>query len=531
MEAFRITVFTLSIIILPLLTVIAAESRMRIPGKILTIAALSVAARYLIGVVWVPESMAMLMRKELCVLIVLGAVLLGFKRKLKNVGIRPWVAFAVFMILPFVAKFWCATSLAAHGIGLMGIWPWVAWTLLGLWFATSFGEQKNYTLGAHFAVFVVAVAILAFMLVRPVKETAISYAGNLKEQLRIKVVERWEPLKRGTDAIVAAWDQLIDKDRRAMANGKVGKGKLLASASISSQIVKLQRELLTIDSRAVLCTIDNYNDKIASTKKKLSSLREKRGLKPEQAAKLDAKIAKAETDLAELEAGRADAIAKVRGDLKEIGLDLPENSPLLTVDVGALINNAIIAKNIGFLVENLKSNMEAAKGDAEAAKRYYGGYIVMLDVQTACLRQYLDKAATGIWRDGIKDVEKNAEAAKRNNEAKAAAEGRTEDAKVAFLHAAATNDKTLKVAQTYLAILQHHEDVIKEKLAAIEKRHEIALSFWESVDIASKFGDQIAADLADFNALLELKLPEIAFFDDAEMQKEFDAITEKLRKE
>ena len=37
--------------------------------------------------------------------------------------------------------------------------------------------------------------------------------------------------------------------------------------------------------------------------------------------------------------------------------------------------------------------------------------------------------------------------------------------------------------------------------------------------------------MADFEALLELKLPDIAFFDDAAMQAEFDAITQKLMKE
>ena len=271
--------------------------------------------------------------------------------------------------------------------------------------------------------------------------------------------------------------------------------------------------------------------RIASSRRDLSDLRQQRGFNPDKAEKLDAKIAEAEAELAELEAARAGAIATARRDLKEIGLDLPENSPFLTVDLGSLIDNAIVAKSIGFVVENLRANMDAAKGDAEAAKRYYGAYIVMLDVQSECFRQYLDKAATGIWRDGVMDVAKNAEAAKKGNEAKAAAEGRSAEEKKAFLHAAATNEKTLKVAQAYLAILKRHEDVVRDKLSATEKRHEIALSFWESVDIASAFTARISSDLADFDALLELKMPEIAFFDDVAMVQEFDAITQKLNRE
>ena len=232
-----------------------------------------------------------------------------------------------------------------------------------------------------------------------------------------------------------------------------------------------------------------------------------------------------------LEASKGEAMEKTRADLKAIGLDFPKNSPFLMVDLGDLIDNAIVAKNTGLIVENLKTVLDVAKGDTEAAKRYYGAYIVMLEVQSECFRQYLNKAATGIWRNGVDEVVKNAEAAKKGNEAKAAAEGRSKEERAAFLHAAETNEKTLKAAQAYLAILKRHEDVVKAKIDAIEKRHEIALSFWESVDIASAFTSRISSDIADFEALLELKLPEIAFFDDVAMKAEFDAITQKLMKE
>ena len=288
---------------------------------------------------------------------------------------------------------------------------------------------------------------------------------------------------------------------------------------------------MTVDSRAVLERATKLDGKIASAKKALSELREKRGLNPEGAEKLDMKIAEAEKDLAALESARADAISTARRELKEIGLDLPEKSPFLTVDLGALIDNAIVARNIGFVVENLKGLVDADKGNMEAAKRYYGAYIVMLDVQAECFRQYLDKAATGIWRDGIAGIAKKAEAAKKGNEAKAAAEGRSEEEKKGFLHAAGTNDKTLKAAQAYLDILKRHEDIVREKLAAAEKRHEVALSFRESVDIASTFGSKAVSDMSDFTALLELKLPEMALFDDVAMKAEFDAITKKLMKE
>ncbi len=531
MQTFRLIVFVVSIIALPALALALAKSKIRIPGKIILFAGLAIAARYLLGAAWTPEEMSMVWLKEKCVCYSFFAWYLVFLSKMDIDGIRPWVAFAIFMAIPFIARFCCCVNLVGEGFSLMKTGLWIAWTMIGIWVAAIRHSQKSYSAASRVAVAIIAAVVLVFLISGNVRGRTLSYAGTLSEHLRQDVIERWEPLKRSTEKIVSAWEELVEKDRRTMAKGKIGTRKIVASVKISSQISKLQADLLTVDSRIVLFKIAKLDSKIASAKKKLSALREELGYNPEKAGRLDAKIAKAEGKLAKLEAARAEAIATARRDLKEIGLDLPENSPFLTVDLGALIDNAIVAKNIGFLVENLKANMDAAKGDAEAAKRYYGAYIVMLDVQAECFRQYLDKAATGIWRDGVSDIAKNAEAAKKIAEAKAAVEGRTEEERAAFLHAAGTNEKTLKVAQAYLAILKRHEEVVKEKLDAVEKKHEIALSFWESVDIASDFSGRIAADLADFDALLQLKLPEIAFFDDVAMAQEFDAITQKLVKE
>ena len=528
MQTFQLILFLISAIALPCAAVALMKAHLRPVGKAILFVVLAVAVRYLLCALWTPEEMWLLWFK--C-FIATGIFYVIWVKMLEIYvwTARPWASFLSFLVLPPIAKFVFFGSFVGHGwdLGSIAFWgAWIAWGLL----RSALIARKATKIG-RFILAAVAIAMLSFFLSTGAETRVRSYVGNLNDYLRQNVVERWEPIKRSTEKIVSAWDALVDLDRRATAKGKVGAGKVIASAHIKGQIAKLRDDLLTVDSRAVLRRVAELDDEIASAKKGLSSLREKRGLDPARAEKLDAKISKAETELASLESARADAIATARRELKEIGLDLPENSPFLTVDLGALIDNAIVAKNIGFVVENLKKLVDAEKGDAEAAKRYYGAYIVMLDVQMECFRQYLDKAETGLWRDGIADVAKNAEVAKKANEAKAAAVGRTAEEKTAFLHAAGTNEKTMKAAQTYLAILKRHEEIIREKLAATEKRHEIALSFWESVDIASSFGAKAISDMADFAALLEIKLPEIAFFDDKAMQTEFDAITKKLMKE
>ena len=528
MQTFQLVAFLISALALPAAAISLMKANMKAVGKGILFAILAIAARYLLGAVWTPEEMWLLWGKA----IVVAWVFLAVWVKMCEIYLskaRLWLRFVIYMAMPVVARFAFSGSLYGYGWDLGSIAFWVLWTAWSLWWSAILA--RKVTVLGRVIVAIAAVLLLAFSMSSGSEPRLHSYAGKLNDYLRSNVVERWEPIKQATEKIADAWDALVDADRRAMAKGKIGTRKIVASETIKAQIAKLRDDLLTVDSRAVLRRVAELDDEIASAKKDLSSLREKRGLDPACAEKLDAKISKAETELASLESARADAIATARRELKEIGLDLPENSPFLTVDLGALIDNAIVAKNIGFVVENLKTLVDAEKGNAETAKRYYGAYIVMLDVQAECFRQYLDKAATGIWRDGIADVAKNAEAAKKSNEEKSAAEGRSEEEKKAFLHAAGTNEKTLKAAQAYLAILKRHEEIIKEKLVATEKRHEIALSFLESVDIASAFGAKAISDMTDFESLLELKLPDIALFDDVAMKAEFDAITQKLMKE
>lgn len=346
-----------------------------------------------------------------------------------------------------------------------------------------------------------------------------------------EVAKAMPDISKTTSSLMDIWDAALKADRAFLDKQHPKTAEVRSRAAVKRSLAELRDMLLPIDSQVVLLNIRRFDIKIASQREDLAKLRERRGLHPEKAEALDAKISKAEEVLNSLEAARAEALEKTRADLKTIGLDFPEKSPFLLVDLDNLIDNAIVAKNTGIVVDNLKSIVEAERGNSEAAKRYYGAYVVLLEVQSECFRQYLAKAATGIWRKGVENIENEASNAIYNNLVKAQEEGRTEEERIAFNHAAQTNKKTLAAAKAYLMLLDRHEAAVKEKLAAVEERHGVALSLWESVDIAGSFSDQIVADSADFEALLELKLPELSFVDNDALQAEFESITRQLSKE
>ena len=547
MEIFPLIVFLVSAVVLPLLAARLVASRVPLPGKLILGAVLALSFRYLLGCVWLPESVAALRCKAVLASLSLGFFWVSLNRRLKQKNVRAWVSFATHMLYPLAVCFVLFPSTTASGglvaadatpltalfvPGIVGFGSilgnatfWIAWTVL-TWIAT-FGNRA--TPFARVFLAVVAVAIVSWFASPRVRDRVSEVKGDLVAALRENVAARWPSLKARTERIVAVWQEAVARDRELVAKGRTGTAKLRAATRVGASVRDLRKALLPVDSRRLLSGVNAMDRRIASARKDLSALRERRLLRPERAEALDARIAKAEADLAALEAGRADAVAKLRSDLSSIGLELPE--VFLTVDIGEIVDNAVVARNIGLVVENLRTLMEKDKGDPAAAKRYFGAYVVMLDVQAECYRQYLAKAGTGLWRDGVRRVAAEAGAAKKANEDKAAAEGCTEENRKAFLHAAATNERTLKAANAYLAILENHEQIMRERLAAVDGRHEVALSFWESADIAGSFGERIASDRADFDALLELSLPEIAFFDDEAMGAEFDAITARLQGE
>lgn len=555
MQTFRLIVFLVSAVVLPVLMARAAFAKMPPLVRLVLLAGLLLAARYLLGAVWVPDGIWALRAKAVVVGV---SLVLGWD--FVSAGLRArkahaWAVFAFYILIPFVACFaFFSSSIAAGGLfaGDRAWWSlgfdswigntafWAFWVILS-WLHTVEARASKLARVMVFFVSALAVALFASAGLRDrAKAAGADVLTAIREKaagadvlavIRENVAKRWPSINEQAAKIVAVWEKAVEKDREIVANGVVGKAKLKAATNIGHDIRKLRKDLLPLDSQAVLAVVNKVDKGIESSRKSLSALRERRLVEPGKAEDLDAKIAAEEARLASLESERAAAIDKVRADLKAIGLELSEGSVFLTVDMGEIVDNAIVAKNIGLVVENLKSLMDAEKGDAAAAKRYYGAYVVMLDVQSECFRQYLEKSKSGVWYDGVRALARDAEAAKAKNEAKAAADGATEFEKKAFLHSASTNEKTLKAAKAYIATLDKHSEIVKEKLAAAERMHEVALSFWESADIAGSFGARLSSDAAEFNALLELKLPNIAFYGDASVQEEFGAINQKLMKE
>lgn len=355
--------------------------------------------------------------------------------------------------------------------------------------------------------------------------------GNVVATLREAMSEKMPLVEKQTAKLLAVWEKALEVDRKMMERGGGRTADARSRREVANSLGELRKLLLPVDSRAILSAVEKLDRDIASEKKGLASAREGLLFHPDAAEKWEKRIRAREEKLAALEGARAEAAGKVLTDLDAIGIHLEGETAercLFTVNTGDLVDNSIVAKNVSILVENLKRLM-AETGDAESAKRYFGTYLVMIDVQAECYRRYIAKSESGVWRKGVEGIRRDADGARARNALEAGKAGYAEAEREGFRRNVALNERTIAAANAYLEVLRQHEEIVKGKLAEAERLHTLALNSYETVSIASGLLDQVNANQTAFDAMLELTLPSIAAFDDAGMQEEFDAITRKLQ--
>jgi hypothetical protein len=202
---------------------------------------------------------------------------------------------------------------------------------------------------------------------------------------------------------------------------------------------------------------------------------------------------------------------------------------IFPINVATLIDNAVVAKDIAVVVENLGHFVDSK--DISTARRYFGMYLVMIDVQIEGYRKYLQKSENGEWSKGINGILRKAESAMKSDTAKAAQTRFDEKQRETFRKNAERNAKTIEAAKAYLDLLKQHEEIIRGKLLEAERVREVVHSSWITVNLASELMATIKTSQEAFEAMLSLELPPLELFDDEALQAQFNDITRQLRKD
>ena len=355
---------------------------------------------------------------------------------------------------------------------------------------------------------------------------------KIVEEVKASVKSGWRKLEKYSDKIAALREER--KDLPSSSSWKYlwcDTNKSDQDEKIRAQLGRVRELLLSTNAQKILEDVDDLDNDIAEIEEDIREVQKERqfadaGDKDGFTKKLDELSGKKDA----LQKRRREEAAKVCAELKALGLNVGGKAAeecLFTANFGDIIDGVVVSKNVSIVVENLKELI--AVGDVTASRRYYGMYLVLVDVQIACFEDYLEKGRGGTWRGRLNRMHDDAVALRDRAQGVVASQNHLPGQDANLAQSVRQNEATLKAIDAYLKVLDAHEAVITEKLVAARKVREVIEISYETLNLAGDF-IQFAKTSQDlFNSLQQLDLPPIEMFNDAAIQQEFLEITKKLK--
>ena len=373
---------------------------------------------------------------------------------------------------------------------------------------------------------VMAVVVAAGMTQQSVAAEAESAnASQVVSRLKESVRSKWGKLS----ALCGRTTELRAEMEYLPESAWFGTDKKSQRELIHEKIKKIRTLLLTINSQEIMKRVDELDERISDIDKDIHKENANGVFCPDRGEKTASALSKLREKRRNLVCQREDAVRAVLKEVEALGLRLSGGAAeqcLFMVDARDLIDAVVVAKSIGIVVENLRGLM--ATGDVAAAKRYFGMYVTLVEVQKSCFDMYLGKSRTGEWREKLVQIKTEASDVRRKALASSQDMSFSEQQRAAFKRNAEVNEATLNAIAAYEKILDQHVAVIHAKADDAAKMLLVAENSYKTVTLADDFRSLIKSTQDSFEALLQLQLPPIEIFNDTALQAEFATLTKRL---
>lgn len=240
----------------------------------------------------------------------------------------------------------------------------------------------------------------------------------------------------------------------------------------------------------------------------------------------DERIEENETLVADTELAIVELKQQFRQELREIGVELsPEaiEGLLTTVSGDDFVEMCVVFDNVRNVTVQLQELTEEAGEALDVARRYYGSYVVLVRIMDRLQKEFVRRVSDE-QLPRLKDFQAKA----RENIAQAQrnlADGGDPEIAEANIR---SNQLTIDACELYSEYLVEQARDVTAQNEALQKRLRDAINTYETVQLSSQVAELLAEGQRNFSALLELDLPELRGFENAELQAEFQRLTREL---
>ncbi|MEZ6002967.1 MAG: hypothetical protein R3F33_02160 [Planctomycetota bacterium] len=241
---------------------------------------------------------------------------------------------------------------------------------------------------------------------------------------------------------------------------------------------------------------------------------------------IDARIAEA---LKTVEANRGailehqiDFVRRMRG----IGVDLDleaAQSLLSTVTGDDFVKLCVVFDNVRGITMQLQELTEQSGESLPAAKRYYGSYVVLIRILDHVQMEFVRRARQemipklAVFSDKADELISEAFRNMQNGGDRAIGEQNVR-----------ANRLTIQATELYTEYLEQQAAEIEQRNQSLKIALHDAENTFETVVLSSEVAELLREGSRNFGALLQLDLPELRGFDNAELKAEFQRLTEKM---
>ncbi len=348
-----------------------------------------------------------------------------------------------------------------------------------------------------------------------------SLAANIKENIK----DNWDDISEWCDEVVD-----LEKGMASLPASKwFGRDRSDQREDINELRQQIKEMLLSVDSHKLLKKIAKLDAKIADVKKKIENIREEMAFRPDTKEKNAKKIAKLVGKCRDLESARKKEVDGVRAELESIGIKSKDGGVIdgfiMLVNQKDFTDVVILSKGVYEIVECLKNAV--SEGNVVSSTRYYGIYVVLMDLQMIAYEEYLLKSKN-VWRARLDTYSTEVEATItrcKDNIRRGEHEKRDVEA---FEKLIASNNKLLYAIDLYRKLLKGYESSVEERLKKTKLRRERAQCTFETSSNILTLASMLQDVQSEFSSLMELELPEIKDFSDSALNEQIRSITLRL---
>ncbi|MBF0109256.1 MAG: hypothetical protein HQL76_08780 [Magnetococcales bacterium] len=380
-----------------------------------------------------------------------------------------------------------------------------------------------------------------------VGKKALDATGELKDKAVTRARE-WmghQPRDPDQERFDRVWEEALGKLDRALATHETWEqapeSSLLGADknSVRQEFDELLDELLAILADpgidASITEINHHRQRITDLEESILRDKEARITAPVKhlvkttQEDLDRNIKNTQTEILHLKRDINRKKEALQTRLQHIGITLsPEQLDVLLarIDSEDILQMAAVFDILKQITQQLMTLTRESGENLQAARRYYGMHMVLLECVVHMQRRYIDHVERR-YIAGIMNI--------TDETTQLTAETRQEMQHSQQPHHRTLYEKnlaaqllTLKTARLYLQHLHEQRIKVEQARSRSIKDLEVAKNTYRTVRIGSQLMDLLQASQQGFDTLMGLQVPEVVPFENLEMHKKYEELSSRL---